>query len=96
MPFYQIEHCIPLTKPQRHSLAQAITTIHTRKFAAPSLFANVRFDDSSQSYNYVGGRECAINRIVGYVRAGGSRSKAEFDVVAMQILEAWNPDRRSS
>ncbi|KAL4734610.1 hypothetical protein BDV11DRAFT_197951 [Aspergillus similis] len=90
MPFYQIEHCFPLQKAQRDELAQAITTIHTRKFATPSLFVNVRFTDSSQQYNYVAGKECAINRIVAYVRAGPTRSKADFDNVAVQILEAWN------
>lgn len=57
MPFYQVEHCIPLQKSQRDDLAQAITLIHTRKFAAPSLFVNVRFTDSSQHHNYVAGKE---------------------------------------
>ncbi|KAL4962158.1 uncharacterized protein BDV14DRAFT_179107 [Aspergillus stella-maris] len=90
MPFYQIEHTIPLSKPQRDALAKSITTIHTRKFSTPKLFVNVRFTDSSRDFNYVGGKECAINRITGYVRAGGSRSKKDFDEVALKILEAWN------
>lgn len=57
MPFYQIEHAIPLSKPQRDALAASITTIHTRKFATPSLFVNVRFTDASRDVNYVGGKE---------------------------------------
>lgn len=57
MPFYQVEHCIPLEKSQRDSLAQAITLIHTRKFATPSLFVNVRFTDSNQDINYVAGKQ---------------------------------------
>ncbi|BCS27687.1 uncharacterized protein APUU_60735A [Aspergillus puulaauensis] len=90
MPFYQIEHATPLNKPQRDALATSITTIHTRKFATPSLFVNVRFTDASRDVNYVGGKECSINRITGYVRAGGNRSKKDFDDVALKILETWN------
>ncbi|KAL4952841.1 hypothetical protein BDW69DRAFT_185082 [Aspergillus filifer] len=79
MPFYRIEHTIPLSKFQRDALATSITTIHTRKFTTPSLFVDVRFTDAGRDVNYVGGKECAINRVTGYVRAGGSRSKTDFD-----------------
>lgn len=62
MPFYQVEHCIPLDKTQRDELANIITHIHTRKFKTPSFFVNVRFTDSSDHCNYVGGKEvCNMN-----------------------------------
>ncbi|RDW81411.1 uncharacterized protein DSM5745_04968 [Aspergillus mulundensis] len=91
MPFYQIEHSTPLIRPQRNALALAITTIHTRKFATPSLFVNVRFTDSGDHVNYVGGKECtSMNRVLAYVRSGGSRSKADFDDMALKIQAAWD------
>lgn len=57
MPLYEIEHSIPLDKSQRDELAQAITHIHTRKFATPSLFVNIRFIDANSQHNYVAGKE---------------------------------------
>ncbi|RJE21906.1 hypothetical protein PHISCL_05751 [Aspergillus sclerotialis] len=90
MPFYEIEHAFNLPKSQRDELAQAITRIHARKFAAPSLFVNIRFTDSKDHRNYVGGKECDVNRIFAYVRAGGTRKKADFDDLAHQIVDAWD------
>ncbi|PYI35647.1 hypothetical protein BP00DRAFT_411913 [Aspergillus indologenus CBS 114.80] len=73
MPLYEIEHSIPLDKPQRDALAQAITHIYTRQFTTPSLFVNVKFVDARNQHNYVAGKERSINRIIAYVRTGGSR-----------------------
>ncbi|CAK40760.1 hypothetical protein An11g06050 [Aspergillus niger] len=90
MPLYEIEHSIPLDKSQRHELAQAITHIHTRKFATPSLFVNIRFIDANSRHNYVAGKERAINRITAYVRAGGTRTTADFDELAQRVSETWD------
>ncbi|GKZ81648.1 hypothetical protein AnigIFM56816_006169 [Aspergillus niger] len=90
MPLYEIEHSIPLDKSQRDELAQAITHIHTRKFATPSLFVNIRFIDANSQDNYVAGKERAINRITAYVRAGGTRTTADFDELAQRVSEAWD------
>lgn len=57
MPLYEIEHSIPLDKPQRDALAQAITHIHTRQFTTPTLFVNIKFVDARTQHNYVAGRE---------------------------------------
>ncbi|XRM42883.1 hypothetical protein ABZX51_006093 [Aspergillus tubingensis] len=89
MPLYEIEHSIPLDKSQRDELAQAITHIHTRKFATPSLFVNIRFIDANSQHNYVAGKERAINRIMAYVRAGGTRTTADFDDLSQRVSEAW-------
>ena len=62
MPFYEVEHSFSLPKSQRDELAQAITRIHTRKFAAPSLFVNIRFTYSKDHRNYVGGKEVRYSR----------------------------------
>ncbi|RDK40904.1 hypothetical protein M752DRAFT_29185 [Aspergillus phoenicis ATCC 13157] len=90
MPLYEIEHSIPLDKSQRDELAQAITHIHTRKFATPSLFVNIRFIDANSRHNYVAGKERAINRITAYVRAGGTRTTADFDELAQRVSETWD------
>ncbi|OJI83028.1 hypothetical protein ASPTUDRAFT_173738 [Aspergillus tubingensis CBS 134.48] len=88
MPLYEIEHSIPLDKSQRDELAQAITHIHTRKFATPSLFVNIRFIDANSQHNYVAGKERAINRIMAYVRAGGTRTTADFDDLSQRVSDA--------
>ncbi|PYH37490.1 uncharacterized protein BO87DRAFT_404524 [Aspergillus neoniger CBS 115656] len=90
IPLYEIEHSILLNKSQRDKVAQAITHTHTRKFATPSLFVNVRFTDANSQHNYVAGKERAINRIMAYVRVGGTRTTADFDDLAQRLSEAWD------
>ncbi|KAL4778643.1 hypothetical protein BJX76DRAFT_128293 [Aspergillus varians] len=90
MPLYEVHHCTPLDKSQRDNLAEAITHIHTRKFVTPGLFVNVRFVDVSAEHNYIAGKERAINRILAYVRTGGSRTTANFDDLAQQVQDAWD------
>ncbi|KAE8153089.1 hypothetical protein BDV25DRAFT_137159 [Aspergillus avenaceus] len=97
MPLYEIEHGLPLDQIQRDELAQAITHTHSRKFATPSLFVNVKFTDTSNQHNYIAGKEAEfhldqrkINRITAYVRAGGTRTREDFDDLALRISEAWN------
>ncbi|PYH77050.1 hypothetical protein BO82DRAFT_406520 [Aspergillus uvarum CBS 121591] len=50
MPLYDIEHSIPLDKPQRDALAQAITHIHTHQFTTPSLFVNISITNSDYGF----------------------------------------------
>ncbi|RAK72266.1 uncharacterized protein BO72DRAFT_452816 [Aspergillus fijiensis CBS 313.89] len=90
MPLYEIEHSIPLDKPQRDALAQAITHIHTRQFTTPTLFVNIKFVDARTQHNYVAGRERSINRIIAYVRTGGSRTHADFEETSLRIAQAWD------
>ncbi|PLB45449.1 hypothetical protein P170DRAFT_244236 [Aspergillus steynii IBT 23096] len=90
MPLYTIEHAIPLDKSQRDALAQTLTHIHTRKFTTPSLFVNVQFVDSTRQCNYIAGKERRINRILAHVRAGGTRTTADFQDLAQKIEDAWN------
>ncbi|KAL4809869.1 hypothetical protein BDV18DRAFT_129775 [Aspergillus unguis] len=90
MPLYEIHHSTPLSGPQRDALAQSITYTHTRKFTVPSLFVNVRFIDTSQEKNYIGGKEQAINRIVCYVRAGGTRTADDFNDLALKLQDIWD------
>lgn len=56
MPIYRVNHTCPLSLAQRDALAARITHIHTRKFATPSLFVNVVFEDVSESLAYVAGK----------------------------------------
>ncbi|RAH81328.1 hypothetical protein BO86DRAFT_287976, partial [Aspergillus japonicus CBS 114.51] len=90
MPLYEIEHSIPLNKPQRDALAQAITHIHTRQFTTPSLFVNIKFVDARNQHNYIAGKERSINRIIAYVRTGGSRTQTDFEETTLRIAEAWD------
>jgi hypothetical protein len=55
MPFYEVQHFIPLEKSERDELAKTIT--HTRKFTTPSAFVNAQFTEISQHHNYVAGKE---------------------------------------
>ena len=57
MPFYDVHHCVSLTKEERDRLAEAITFIHTRTFAVPRLFVNVQFTDLRNYHTYVAGKE---------------------------------------
>lgn len=93
MPFYQIFHSYPLTKPQKNRLADAITSLHSRTFKTPSLFVNVLFhaeDASSENY-YQAGSVCvsATNRVLGMVRTSDKRTKADFDALAEKIENEW-------
>lgn len=57
MPYYVITHADPLTLEQRDALAATITNIHTGLFTTPSIFVNVKFEDTSAASYYVGGRK---------------------------------------
>ena len=57
MPLYEIEHIIPLTSDAKAAFAVAINEIHTKLFATPSIFVNVRFIDSTNNDLFIGGRK---------------------------------------
>lgn len=57
MPYYVIAHADPLTVQQRDALAATITKVHTTLFTTPSIFVNVKFEDTSTASYYVGGRK---------------------------------------
>lgn len=61
MPFYVISHKDPITSQQRDDLAAAITKIHTTLFTTPSLFVNVKFEESSAADYYVGGKRVRLS-----------------------------------
>ncbi|KAH8684336.1 hypothetical protein BGZ60DRAFT_164463 [Tricladium varicosporioides] len=98
MPFYNIEHSIPLSPSQKSSLAKQITNLHSIKFNAPSLFVNIKFsplDSSSATLIdpnfFVGGKpKAGLNYIWAHVRGGGGRSQEHFDKLAESVEEIWN------
>ncbi|OAR00090.1 hypothetical protein LLEC1_01078 [Akanthomyces lecanii] len=93
MPYYQLSHSLPLTDAQKQSLAQAITAIHVKAFATPSMFVNVRFikEDLTLGNVFVAGKreDKTSNSITSFVRTSDSRTKADFDKVASEIEDAW-------
>ncbi|KAB8068797.1 hypothetical protein BDV29DRAFT_162041 [Aspergillus leporis] len=88
MPFYEVQHFIPLEKSERDELAKTIT--HTRKFTTPSAFVNAQFTEISQHHNYVAGKESTTNRIIANVRTGATRTATDFDELAQSIQNAWD------
>ncbi|KAL4726657.1 hypothetical protein ACLX1H_005545 [Fusarium chlamydosporum] len=93
MPFYQIHHSCPLTQNQRQLLATSITQLHCRAFNTPAFFVHVRFypEENSDNTYFVAGwpHPATSNRIVGLVRTSPSRSKEDFDKLAIDIEEYW-------
>ena len=92
MPFYEIQHSTPLTPEQRQSLAERITDLHAITFTAPRLFVNVRFTSlaNEEDYFYGGKQRPGTNRIVAFVRSGGSRSSEMMDKLAEEVEGIWD------
>jgi len=99
MPFYEVQHTYALTPPQQQAIAQHITTLHSTTFLTPSLFVNVVFQhlrqDTHSTTYFLAGQPVAHNaagpnRILGMVRQGPSRTKADFDRLAKRIEDAWD------
>jgi phenylpyruvate tautomerase PptA (4-oxalocrotonate tautomerase family) len=93
MPFYQVFHSYPLSKPQKTRFAEAITKLHSHTFKTPSLFVNVLFhsEDASNGDYYMAGnvRVNATNRILAMVRTSEKRTKADFDALAEKLENEW-------
>lgn len=60
MPWYEIEHVVPLTREQCDEVAQRITDYHAQKFITPKLFVNVHFRAALDDRTYVAGRAVRI------------------------------------
>ncbi|KXL45756.1 hypothetical protein M433DRAFT_4337 [Acidomyces richmondensis BFW] len=90
MPLYEVQHIIPLLPSQCDDLAEAITRIHSTKFSTPRLFVNVKYTDVSEVRMYVAGKQRKGNHIIANVRAGPSRTQADWDDLCGQITKAWD------
>ena len=94
MPLYDIQHSVPLTKPQKQQLADKITHLHATTFTTPSLFVNMQFTslDPSDGNYFIAGkpRPEGYNRITGMVRTSESRTKKDFDNIAEKIEQIWD------
>ena len=89
MPYYEINHSIPLLPSQQDDLAAAITSLHSTRFSTPRLFVNVKFTDISQhSGFYIGGKKVTKSHILAHVRTGPSRSTSDFDALCSDISAA--------
>lgn len=89
MPLYDVEHITPLTEAQQASLAQAFTNLHSRRFATPRFFINVRYTDVSAQPVYRGGRKVEYNRVILRTRVGEQRSKDLYDEHCRDIVRIW-------
>lgn len=93
MPYYEVNHSVPLTDAQKQSLAEVITAIHVKAFNTPSMFVNVRFvkEDLTQGNAFIAGKreDTVSNSIISYVRTSAARTKEDFDKVTSEIEDAW-------
>ena len=90
MPIYHIHHLTPLTPTQKDSLADALTTLHSTQFSTLRNFVNVRFRPLDPNDDiYIGGRRRVANHIVASVRAGPSRTSADWNALCAAIHGVW-------
>ena len=89
MPWYDVEHAVPLTSIQCDALAEKITCLHTRTFMVPALLVNVQFRDSSNDNTYIAGKRKLSSRIQANLRVGPGRPIQVFDDLAEQLEKAW-------
>ncbi len=93
MPYYELNHSLPLTDAQKKILAETITAIHCKAFDTPSMFVNIRFvkEDLTQGNIFVAGKrdDGVSNSITSYVRTSDARTKEDFDKVTNEIEDAW-------
>jgi hypothetical protein len=89
MPFYEINHCCPLSISQQDELALAITNIHANKFQALKNFVNVGFKDVSSAPRYIAGKRQSSNFIFANVRTGPSRTQADWEELIRDVEKAW-------
>lgn len=62
MPYYVIQHIVPLSDDQQDRLAEAITHIHSDLFSVPRLFVNVEFSDKFKANTYIAGKRVCANK----------------------------------
>jgi hypothetical protein len=91
MPFFEIQHHLPLGPHQREQLAKAFTNLHATTFNSPSLFVNIRFINldfnGDEDYFYGGERRPRTNRILVRVRSGEGR---DYEKYAEEIERLWD------
>jgi phenylpyruvate tautomerase PptA (4-oxalocrotonate tautomerase family) len=92
----QVQHTYPLSAEQQQAIAQQITDLHSTTFLVPSLFVNVVFQhlQPTTTTYFLAGKptthnSAGPNRILGMVRQGPNRTKADFDRLAQRIEDAW-------
>ncbi|KAL2068994.1 hypothetical protein VTL71DRAFT_15332 [Oculimacula yallundae] len=92
MPFYEIQHSLPLSPSQRTTLAQSITTLHATSFNAPTIFVNVKFTPNTTDEGYfIGGEHRpSTNRIFVHVRSGKGRGDEAFAKLAKDVEDVWD------
>lgn len=67
----------------------ALTLIHSNKFTTPKNFVNVSFEDVSEASTYIGGHRATSNHIRANVRAGPSRSQADWHELCKEVERTW-------
>ena len=90
MPYYEINHTIPLTPSQKQDLASTITSLHSTRFSTPRLFVNVKFADTSATPFFTAGKPRASrSHILAHVRTGPSRTHEAFNALCADLFRAW-------
>jgi hypothetical protein len=91
MPLYDIEHHSPITPSQQSALAVALTNLHTKTFATPRFFINVRFIplSSNKITTFRGGEPATYNRAILRTRASDSRSVELYNQHCHNVVKIW-------
>jgi len=90
MPFYEIQHSLPLSFLQKAHLAKSITSLHSKTFNAPSLFVNIKFTDIKNESYFIGGQlRSDGNWIFAHVRSGRTRTVDVLATLAKEVEGLW-------
>ncbi|UKZ74718.1 hypothetical protein TrVFT333_002388 [Trichoderma virens FT-333] len=89
MPLYDVEYVTPLTPRQQELLANAFTTVHSKRFNTPRYFVNVRYTDVSHQIVFRGGVRRKYNRLILRTRAGSNRSSEEYLEHCKDLVGEW-------
>lgn len=89
MPLYDVEYVTPLTPLQQELLANAFTTVHSKRFNTPRYFINVRYTDVSNQVVFRGGIRRKYNRLILRTRAGSNRSSEEYLEHCKDLVKEW-------
>ncbi|KAM0256106.1 hypothetical protein ACHAQJ_005193 [Trichoderma viride] len=89
MPLYDVEYVTPLTPQQQEQLANAFTTVHSKRFNTPRYFINVRYTDVSNQVVFRGGILRKYNRLILRTRAGSNRSSEEYLQHCKDLVAEW-------
>ncbi|KAJ9602971.1 hypothetical protein H2200_012751 [Cladophialophora chaetospira] len=93
MPTYEFHHILPLKRPQKAQLAQAVTDWHAVTFRAPRFVVNCRFisaRDIPAEDSYIGGRVLNCNKLFVSLRSRIRRTPEQYLSMTKTLQRMWD------